>query len=201
MKKLTIVALILLIGITAAVAISENGNRERICKDDCINNSKLAYEACKSNYTEGKKICKEAFKICMNQTKTFRNECNNLKPNMTEYRACIKEVNNMSIQCVKTHYACDKQNRDKYLGCLKEARTQFEGCRKICKIQNMDEKECKRLGGTWNPCASACGEEAENCIDVCVPKCEFKTCETAEDCREHGYKKYNCINHECIKDP
>ncbi len=200
MKKVALAVVMLMIGVAAVIAISENGKQKMMCKDDCINNSKIAYIVCKENYTEGRDKCKETFKVCMNETKTFRNECNNLKPNITDYKACIKEASNMSKQCVKTHYACDKQNRNEYLGCLKEARTNFEGCRETCYLQHMDEQDCKKMGGIWNPCGSACAEGAENCIDLCVPKCEFKICQTAEDCREQG-KKYSCVNNNCIKDP
>lgn len=32
---------------------------------------------------------------------------------------------------------------------------------------------CGEAGGEWNQCGSACGDDDEICIQVCVPKCEF----------------------------
>ncbi len=41
------------------------------------------------------------------------------------------------------------------------------------RSEEEQKAECKELGGTFNPCGSACTTDAEACISVCVPKCEF----------------------------
>jgi len=34
--------------------------------------------------------------------------------------------------------------------------------------------DCEDKGGKFNSCASSCPPDAEACIAVCVPKCEFE---------------------------
>ncbi|MEK7146538.1 MAG: hypothetical protein AAB802_05170 [Patescibacteria group bacterium] len=42
------------------------------------------------------------------------------------------------------------------------------------------ENACKESGGTWNSCGSACTDEDEFCIQVCVPKCEYPENESTD---------------------
>ncbi|MFH1332530.1 MAG: hypothetical protein ABIH63_04590 [archaeon] len=198
MKKMMIIGIALLIGISIAIAINTQEKNRWECRNECEKTFKAGYEDCKETYDTGKDACKTTQKTCINDTKNYMKECRNLRENRIEYRECMKTGSEQLKACAKQNKECNKEVRDIFLGCLREGRTTWDACKLNCKETFMAEKECEKLGGTWNPCASACEEGAENCIDVCVPKCEYKTCETAQDCNEQG-KKYNCVNNQCIK--
>lgn len=201
MRKAVIAAIILLLGITIVMAVNDQGKNKIKCNKECTINSRTSEQECKTNYTETRDMCKDAFKNCMNETKTFMKNCTEFKGNMTEFRNCIKESSERTRQCVKNNSECDKNNRGDFLGCLKEVRTEFTECKEVCKESGIDQEGCKKLGGTWNPCTTPCVNNSEVCAQVCVPKCEFKMCQTAADCRTFGLKKFNCVNNICIKDP
>ncbi|MBU0981180.1 hypothetical protein KKC94_00640 [Patescibacteria group bacterium] len=38
---------------------------------------------------------------------------------------------------------------------------------------SVEKAACSEIGGVWNDCASPCKDDAEICIEVCVPKCEI----------------------------
>lgn len=59
------------------------------------------------------------------------------------------------------------------LVCLSNLDARWIETTKEC--EQMDEQTCKNLGGRFNECASACRNEseAEMCIQVCVPVCNF----------------------------
>jgi hypothetical protein len=194
MRKTILAGLIVLLGITVVMAVSDSEKNEWTCKKDCTGNFTTTYTTCQQNYTEGKNTCKDAFKTCRNETKIIAETCKEKKDNRTEYKACLNDIKNKTKTCVQNHIACDKTYRENFLGCLREARTSRGECRDTCKTSHTAEKACEKMGGTWNTCASPCNG-AENCVDVCVPKCEFKQCQTTDDCE----KKQQCINNSCIE--
>lgn len=199
MKKILMIMLaVAFVGITLVIAADEQTQSKEECKKVCINASKYSYEICKDKYYEERDICKVADKICKNDTKIWMDSCSEVKANRTEFKECTRVGNENKKLCARTHKECDKVNRGIFLGCLREARISFEVCSKICKDKYMTEKECKKTGGAWNPCASPC-EGEEICTQECVPGCEYKPCDVTEDCKDVGLKKYNCIDGKCVK--
>lgn len=195
MRKAMIIGMIILLGMTIALAVNENKKPD--CKEECIKNFKSSYETCKAAYDTGKGVCKEEFKSCMNDTKIIRGNCTSLS-NRTEARECQKNASEEQKICVKEYGECSKSGREIFLGCLKEGRTGFEECKNTCK-ENTDElntaqKLCEKLGGEFNQCASPC-TSGDECIEQCTPKCEFKQCEKTEDCD----KKSLCLDNKCFK--
>jgi len=200
MRKAIMIMMILL-GITLVIATNEQINSKKECKKVCIANFKSLNEGCTAVYSEGKNFCKQVYNICKDDTRTLIKECKDAGLDKLGLRTCIKEGGEEYRQCSKSHNECDKTSRTTFLGCLREVKTGFESCKMICKDRYMSEKECKGMGGTWNPCSSPCEGNGEICIQTCEPRCEFKPCDTAEDCRDVGLKRFNCINKRCIRDP
>lgn len=91
----------------------------------------------------------------------------------------IVEIQDKLIDCQEVsrkNFVEVQQDWDKYKRdlCVDAGGQYLEG-EGYHECEGVDQIKCNQMYGTFNDCASACRHdpEAEVCIDVCVPVCEF----------------------------